>query len=389
MTRLPTTTLAPQSPEQPHWLARTIQWFLGVEPPPPAPRRAEPRAAAVPREPEAEVRVSAPEPSSWAEAFRRALTDAAATFVQRYVDPYHQEDPSIGFAVRRVRVGLNESAAACLRDFQAMPQTMRDGIAKIRVQKAKGAEQLQLDDFYGITFCASETLVDGQLVETLMYAGGARAALSFQFEGDYVTLPVAPPAAQPPASAAVAPDVLDASSPSDSSLYTRYQTPMQPATPTTAAPTDRYQTPMYIRATPTRQPVARAELHANGQSTTVDLFADGFPYTIGTHPDLEGYYISGKTTDANAAALLPAAQEGGPRPRSYTSRQHLVLQKFDELRGEMEVSNLAHGKNGTHEGATTLGQRFVYHTARAPWLGLGGTVGSTNGSFLELRVVRA
>lgn len=377
MSRLATHTPLRQDPKlSKTWLVRAAQWLMGIEPDPPAPKRAEPNASGVPRAPETDVRVSAPEPSSWAEAFRRALTDATATFVQRYVDPYHQEDTTIGFAVRRVRVGLNESAAACLRDFQAMPQTMRDGIAKIRVQKAKGADQLQLDDFYGITFCAGETLVDGQLVETLMYAGGARAALSFQFEGDYVTLPVPPVVAAEPTSTPTTPAPAD-----------RYQTPMQSTTSVPAASTDRYHTPMYIRSTPTRQPVARVELRANGQSTTVEMFADSFPYTIGTHPDLQGYCVSGKTTDANAPALLPTNQADGPR--SYTSRQHLVLQKMDELRGEIEVSNLAHGKNGTHEGATTLGQRFVYNAGRAPWLGLGGSVGSANGSFLELRVVRA
>ncbi len=377
MSRIPNHSPVHNSAPPPaSWLVRAAQWFMGVEPESPAAKRAEPSASGAPRAPETDVRVSAPEPSSWAEAFRRALTDATATFVQRYVDPYHQEDPTIGFAVRRVRVGLNDSAAACLRDFQAMPQTMRDGIAKIRVQKAKGADQLQLDDFYGITFCAGETLVDGQLVETLMYAGGARAALSFQFEGDYVTLPVPPVVAAEPTPTPTTPVPAD-----------RYQTPMQSTTSAPAASTDRYHTPMYIRSTPTRQPVARAELRANGQSSTVDLFADNFPYTIGTHPDLHGYCVAGKAADANAPAVLPATQADGHR--SYTSRQHLVLQKMDELRGEIEVINLAHGKNGTCEGATTLGQRFVYNAGRAPWLGLGGSVGSANGSFLELRVVRA
>ncbi len=372
MSRLATHTPLRQSPKPSKpWLVRAAHWFMGIEPDPPAPKRAEPSTSAAIRAPETDVRVSAPEPSSWAEAFRRALTDATATFVQRYVDPYHQEDPTIGFAVRRVRVGLNESAAACLRDFQAMPQTMRDGIARIRVQKAKGADQLQLDDFYGITFCAGETLVDGQLVETLMYAGGARAALSFQFEGDYVTLPIPPVVAAEPTPV-----------PTD-----RNQTPMQFTPSTPVAFTDRYHTPMYVRSKPSRQPVARVELRANGQSTTVDLFADNFPYTIGTHADLQGYCVAGKAADAYAPALLPSTQADGPR--SYTSRQHLVLQKMDELRGEIEVSNLAHGKNGTHDGATTLGLRFVYHVGHSPWLGLGGSAGSANGSFLELRVVRA
>ena len=384
MSRLPPlpATPHPNAPAQqaPYWWTRAAHWFLGVEPDPPVPARREPANEAAAPSKQPEVRVSAPEPASWAEAFRRAVTDASAVFVQRYVDPYHQEDPSIGFAVRRLRVGLNESAAACLREFQAMPQTMRDGIAKIRVQKAKGAEQLQMDDFYGISFCATETLVDGQLVETLMYAGGARAALSFQFEGDYVTLPARVPPATSVDDSAIATPVNVPHNP-------RYQTPMQSSTAMSNLAPDPYKTPMQTTSKPVRQPVARAELRANGQSTVVDLFADGFPYTVGTHADLQGYCICDKAADTNAPALLPStiAHES----RSYTSRQHLVLKKFDDMQGEIEVNNLAHCKNGTLDGATVLGPRFVYSTQRAPWLGLGGPVGSANGRYLEMRVVRA
>ena len=66
-----------------------------------------------------------------------------------------------------------------------------------------------------------------------------------------------------------------------------------------------------------------------------------------------------------------------------------LLKKFDDMQGEIEVNNLAHNKNGTLEGSATLGPRFVYSTQRAPWLGLGGPVGSTNGRYLEIRMVRA
>lgn len=144
------------------------------------------------------VTVDPPSQSAWGDSFKTALTEAASLFIQRHVEPFHQEDPCIAFAVRRVKVGYNEAAAIILRDIQTMRQDMRDGIAKIRIKKAKGADQqLFLEEFYGISFCADDTMVDGQLVETLVYSGGSRLSLKFEFEGDYLSLPERAPAAQP------------------------------------------------------------------------------------------------------------------------------------------------------------------------------------------------
>jgi hypothetical protein len=338
-----------------------------------------------------EIIVAPPiERSSWVDSFHTALTEAATSFILQHVDPYHREDPTAGFAVKRVKVGFHQAADACLRAIQTMPPAMRDRIVLLRIKKAKGSEQLMLDQFYGLSILAEETLVDGQLVETMVSYSGSRFQLRFEFEGEYVTLPST---IQPVETSGAAmnsgssPDVAPRKNHfdllrSDASVIrqtgavdqTQRDTPL--FAPHVMRGTSR-ETPLYQPAKHLRSPVARLHLMAMGGQTTVELYEDGFPYTIGRHPDSPGFAVrarNGATGTGNQGLL---AHSQNPDTVCYVSREHLRLNAPDLTSGEILVDNVSEqqGKNGTYVSGERKPHRFIHVLKGRQPLCLGGPDG--------------
>jgi hypothetical protein len=126
-------TFAPQSTRS--TLGSFVDWLLGAH--------LDKQEPAWPKPNEPQIVVAAPsEHNSWVDSFNAAFTEAATTFICRHVEPYHREDPTAGYAVTRVKVGIKDASAACLRAIQSMPAGMRDRIVLLRIKKAKGSEQL-------------------------------------------------------------------------------------------------------------------------------------------------------------------------------------------------------------------------------------------------------
>jgi hypothetical protein len=372
-----------------------------------------------PLPPESEIRIDPPGQSSWGESLKTAITDATSLFIQRHVQPYHVEDPCITYSVHRLKVGHNEAAALVVRDWLAMRQDMRDGISKIRIEKAKDAHvQIDLSGYYGISFHADDTLVDGQLVETIVYNGGARIKLQFEFEGEYITRPA--PVHRVHEEVVVKKDA-DESVQSTSEIGTGTQaslaepekvppndhlavqkltertmeanadtvkTPMRTQPPVKNNETADIKTPMrVIRQVDCRLPIARLHMRYGNQTALVDLFQDGFPYSIGRHhasnPTQPGFAVLSKHD--NAGTTQPLLQSIASTQVCYTSREHLLLQQWDSATGDVRVDNLSaqKGSNGTWQSGQQLGQRFVYSTGQSQWLQLGDPQG---GGILEIKI---
>lgn len=338
-----------------------------------------------------EIVVTPPsERSSWVDSFHIALTEAATTFILQHVDPYHREDPTAGFAVRRVKVGFHQAADACLRAIQTMPAAMRDRIVLLRLKKAKGSEQLMLDQFYGLSILAEETLIDGQLVETMVSYSGSRFQLRFEFEGEYITLPTSNQTveasdnvARPDRShdvvprserAAAALGGASAIRQPRASDTTKRDTPLNAPSMTRAASRD---TPLYQPARPLRSPLARLHLMTHGGQTTVELYEDGFPYTIGRHTESPGFAVRACNGSTGVGNLGLLAHTQNAETVCYVSREHLRLNAPDLTSGEILVDNVSEqqGKNGTYVNGERRPRRFIHAlTGRQP-LCLGGPDG--------------
>jgi hypothetical protein len=341
------------------------------------------------QEPEIVV-VSPIQRNSWVDSFHTALTEAATSFILQHVDPYHREDPTAGFAVRRVKVGFHQAADACLRAIQTMPPAMRDRIVLLRIKKANGSEQLMLDQFYGLSILAEETLVDGQLVETMVSYSGSRFQLRFEFEGEYVTLPssvqtvekpgtVVSPEGRPDVTPQVGHSVVSqigasANRSTDSRDTGQRDTPLYAPSVMRGATRD---TPLYQPAKSLRSPVARLLLMAMGEQTTVELYEDGFPYTIGRHPESPGFAVRARNcaTGANKQGLLAHTQNADTV--CYVSREHLRLNAPDLTSGEILVDNVSEqqGKNGTYVNGERKPHRFIHILKGRQPLCLGGADG--------------
>lgn len=349
---------------------------------------------------------------SWVDSFHAALTEATTRFIVQHVEPYHREDPSAGFAVTRVKVGFKDATAGCLRAIESMPADMRDRIVLLRIKKAKGAEQLMLDHFYGLSILAEETLIGGQLVETLVNYSNSRFALKFEFEGEYCTLPQAaeqlaptPEVASKPANtdghwatAGTQTSQFDSASDQETEVHRQPVQDPYAATPRVGRDTPLYQpppapssgsgrdTPLYRPTKSLRKPVVRLHLAVQGSKTVVELFEDGFPYTIGRHPQAPGFAVR-PCNDA-----LPGSAEVGllahtqtPETICYVSRDHLVLNAPDLRSAEICVDNLATKpkKNGTFVNGREQPQRFIHPLQAQLPLCLGGSAGD---GILELRL---
>lgn len=382
--------------------AAFFDWMLGTNPNEDEPNWGQPS--------EPEIVVAPPsERNSWVDSFHIALTEAATSFILQHVDPYHREDPTAGFAVKRVKVGFHEAAGSCLRAIQSLPPAMRDRIVLVRIKKAKGSEQLMLDHFYGLSILAEETLVDGQLVETMVSYSGSRFQLRFEFEGEYVTLPASDPVAatsdaslkpssiarpapgqdHPAEAQNVAPEmqstVFQNRQPASKSFGSR-DTPLY--RPPSLVGCSR-ETPLYHPTKTLRSPVARLHLAARGAQTVIELFEDGFPYTIGRHPETPGFAVRPRhgTTSGNASAGLLAHTQSCDTI-CYVSREHLVLNAPDLASGEILVDNLSAqpGKNGTYVNGVAQPRRFIHPLDAQYPLCLGGVDGD---GILRLSLERA
>jgi hypothetical protein len=395
---------------------RLLDWLMGLPEVPPDPARDQ-----VPRH---EVIVEPPQLStSWLQSFGAALTEATTTFIMQNVEPLYRDCDRTRFVVKRVKVGMKESASGCLQAVQKLPAAMRNTMALLRIQKAKGAaEQLVLDRFYGLSILAEETLVDDQLVETIVSYSGSRVLIRFQFEGEYILQPESP--SKPAASqgdTAPSQDLQhaqdfdaadqDTGAQRESSTHgpsasfpSGGDTPMfqpKPAVDVTssrdtplyrpkpaAAPDASRDTPLYRPSRPVRTPALKLHLRAGAAITAVELFQDDFPYTVGRHPLKPGFCvraINQSATESGSPGLLANTQTADSI--CYVSRDHLVLNAPDLVTGEIPVDNLAaqRGKNGTYVNGEAQPERFIHSLRTHQPLRLGAPNGE---GILELVLER-
>lgn len=337
--------------------------------------------------------------SSWVDSFNAALTEATTNYIHRYVAPMHREDPSIGFSVTKVRVEIKDAALQCVRAIESMPIAMRNRIVQLRMKKALGSEQLMFDNFYGLSICTEETLIDGQLVQAMVSYSGARFMLKFEFDGKYDTLV---PAGQPDnAPKANTGDELPKTVPpapqedvAEVAMEMPAELPMPQiraarGTPVRTTPAPNIgkairETPMYIPAMLQRPFVAKLRLRSLGVEAEVQLFADGFPYTVGRHPEFSGYAVQAKCeADLDQPKLLQQAET--PDFTSWVSRGHLTLDAYDAASREFDVSCI-HGKNGTFLDGEKMSGKFSLSLASNDWLCLGGASGD---GILEIKLEKA
>lgn len=357
---------------------RLLDWILGSVP-------QEPQAFAEPRA--HDIQVEPQLTTSWLQSFGAALTEATQTFVLHNVEPLHRDCDRTRFVVSQVKVGMRQSASGCLSALQKLPSAMRNTMALLRIQKAKGApEQLLLDRFYGLSILAEEaleTVVDDQLVETMVSYSGSRVLIRFVFEGEYILLPesqalpvahgtgqsplvdlnsIAEPAKHDEPHSATDTS-LHRSSPSASGGIGSTETQLYPAKTLGNAACIGRDTQLYRPSRPVCKPLLKLELCADGVNSVVDLFAEGFPYTVGRHANQPGFSVRaanqsvGEATDTGLVAQAHTADF-----LCYVSRDHLVLHLPDLQSGEIPVDNLAaqHGRNGTYLNGAAQPPRFIH-----------------------------
>jgi hypothetical protein len=357
---------------------RLLDWILGSVP-------QETQALAEP--PVHDIQVESQLTTSWLQSFGAALTEATQTFVLNNVEPLYRDCDRTRFVVSRVKVDMRQSASGCLSAVQKLPSGMRNTMALLRIQKAKGAtEQLMLDRFYGLSILAEEgleTVVDDQVVETMVSYGGSRVLIRFVFEGEYLMLPERP--AIPLASDTGRSPASDAVSTAEpAKQFERHSAPHSPShrpSPSTlakpgSAETLLYrpktpgsatwrgnETQLYVPSRPARTPLLKLQLCADGANTVVDLFAEGFPYTVGRHANQAGFSVrAANQTVGEAIDTGLVAQAHTTESLCYVSRDHLVLHLPDMQTGEIPVDNLAaqRGRNGTYLNGEAQPPRFIH-----------------------------
>ena len=351
-------------------------------------------------EPQAEpdIRVTPPaEGNFWVESFFNALTEATTLFAKRHVELVHQEDPLTVYRVREVKIECKDAPAQFHRDVLSLPALVRNRVVKSRMQKAPGGEYLMLNDFFGSTIAADITLLEGQIVQTMVSYSGSRFVLKFAFEGDYVTRPGTPEAAAAAAPTGVASGVAPAShlNPTPTQLGTgadQDDNGLLPARQTTLRSRDDEQprpdnraTPLHHLAPPAIPPVAILRLRSLGAECAVPLLEDGFPYTIGRHPSFQGYCVRAEH-DHQPVQLLHERER--PDFSSFVSREHIVLDSFDPSTQQFRVA-ARKGRNGSYFKAAAMPSHFLLSLAvmaKGEWLKLGGTSGD---GILEVRIEAA
>ncbi len=332
------------------------------------------------------------ENSSWLESSHRALTEATTNFIREFVEPLHRLNPSVMFSVRSVCVGMGEDASPCLEAWEKLPLQVRNGTAKILMEKAQGAsEQLYLGQFYGLSFDLDVKLMEGQSVRTLLACDGRRVQLRFRFDGDYLerNTPVLMPQKKPEPSFSIERATIplglvpldEESSIAVESPPCSAHTDIPRAKPPTEKParteTAKAETPLvstkpvqpiniqkFINKGETmlvsqrRKVIARLTIQPySGDEKQTDIREGGLPYVIGREPGQSGYNI--------------APDEAPPGTGGACSRRHLVLESFDARSGQFHVQNHAHSRNGTYDTiGRSLPERFLWRNGE--WLSLGG-----------------
>ncbi len=340
------------------------------------------------------IKVSPPQEGNfWVENFFNALTEATTLFAKRHVELVAQEDPSTVYKVREVKIECKDAPAQFHRDVLSLPALVRNRVVKSRMQKAPGSEYLMLNDFFGSTIGADITLVEGQVVQTLVSYSGSRFVLKFAFEGDYVTrldLPNAPPASAPATSSALPPSATSepqANTPVTSFDETELHIPSPRETMLRTYPDEQdlnagRETQLRPQAVAMIQPVANLRLRSLESELLLPLIENDFPYTIGRHPSFKGYCVRGRH-EHQANQVLHEAE--GVGFSSFVSREHLMLHSFDSSIKQFQVST-TRGKNGTFFRASAMPTHFLLplsEMAKGEWLKLGGTSGD---GILELRI---
>lgn len=351
--------------------------------------------ATVHTEPQAgpDITVTPPvEGNLWVESFFNALTEATTLFAKRHVELVHLEDPLTVYRVREVKIECKDAPAQFHRDVLSLPALVRNRVVKSRMQKAPGGEYLMLNDFFGSTIAADITLVEGQIVQTLVSYSGSRFVLKFAFEGDYVTRPAAPEVPPGAAPAAVSdkqatPTPTQALADPDEDDYGRlpYRQTLLRTRDDDRPRRDSRATPLQLMAAPAVPPVANLRLRSLGAELTVPLLEDNFPYTIGRHPSFQGYCVRGER-DQEAVQLLHERER--PDFCSFVSREHIVLDSFDASTRQFRVA-ASKGKNGSYFKGAAMPSHFLLSLeamAKGEWLKLGGGIGD---GILELRIEAA
>ncbi len=347
-----------------------------------------------------DIKVTPPaEGTFWVESFFNALTEATTLFAKRHVELVHQEDPLTFYRVREVKIECKDAPAQFHRDVLSLPALVRNRVVKSRMQKAPGGEYLMLNDFFGSTIAADITLLEGQIVQTMVSYSGSRFMLKFAFEGDYVTGPAlpaahgmpetpAPPASGDAPASATMPTPTQARS-ADSQGNNDDAPPIQETLlrgreEERPLPGNRA-TPLQTMAPPEVPAVAKLRLRSLGSEVVVPLLEDNFPYTIGRHASFQGYCVRGEH-DHQAAQLLHELER--PDFCSFVSREHMVLDSFDPSTRQFRVA-AAKGRNGSYFKAAAMPSHFLLPLtamAKGDWLKLGGTSGD---GVLEVRIEAA
>lgn len=366
--------------------AGIVNWLFGPGSTPQALVHTEPAAGP-------EIKIAPPvEGTFWVESFFNALTEATTLFAKRHVELVHQEDPSTVYRVREVKIECKDAPAQFHRDVLSLPALVRNRVVKSRMQKAPGGEYLMLNDFFGSTIAADITLLEGQIVQTMVSYSGSRFVLKFAFEGDYVTRPDTPdPAASGVAAAAHAGPIKPSPTPTatsadqdDNDTPPMRQTQLRTLDEDLPPSGDRA-TPLHQMAAPAIRPLAHVRLRSLGTEAIVPLLEDNFPYRIGRHPSFQGYCVQG-ARDAQAVQLLQQIERADFC--SYVSREHIVLDSFDPSTQQFRVA-AARGKNGSYFQAAAMPSHFLLPLAvmaKGEWLKLGGTSGD---GILEIRIEAA
>lgn len=336
-----------------------------------------------------DVLVEPPQPPDgnfWVESFFNALTEATTLFAKRHVALLHNEDPSIVYSVREVKIQCQGAPAQFLRDVASLPQNVRNGVIKSRMHKAAGAQELlALDNFYGSTLVTDISMVEGQVVQTLVSYSGCRFALKFAFEGDYLTRPVPAPAsfAAPatitaPATSPVASDSREAPVFYDLADRTRLRSDLLADTSSAMAEA----TVLRTNPAPTTQPIATLRLRSLDAEFSMPLLEGDFPFTIGRHASVKGYSVRSHKA-AQCTQILLAAEPANFA--SFVSREHLVLQGYDSHTQQFRVITVQ-DKNGSHFKNAPANGPFLLPLAdmeNGHWLKLGGNSGD---GILEIKI---
>ena len=329
-----------------------------------------------------------PDSNFWVESFFNALTEATTLFAKRHVALLHNEDPSIVYSVREVKIQCQGAPAQFLRDVASLPQNVRNGVIKSRMHKAAGAQELlALDNFYGSTLVADITLVEGQVVQTLVSYSGCRFALKFAFEGDYLTRPVpvtAPASNTPPATPPTLPpqaqaDETPAPVPDG---YPFARTRLRCDIPADISDGTVDKTKLRTDPAPTTHPIATLRLRSLDTEFSMPLLETDFPFTIGRHASFKGYSVRSHTA-AQATQVLLEAEPA--HFASFVSRGHMVLHGYDSHTRQFRVVTVQ-GKNDSHFKNAPANGPFLLPMAdmeKGHWLKLGGNSGD---GILEVKL---